>query len=196
MPDLQNIDIEKEFEKNFRQYFYKVVHYSYSYVNDYEKARNIAQDVYYQLWKIRDGVNFNESPLPLLLIMAKRLSLNMLRKEKNWNSYFSYKTKKDTVQQFNIDALKDTSATLIYTSEVQKLFKKGLEKMSEPVKEVFLMSRDKGLKYREIADAMNISQKTVENRITIALRILRTVFKDYLPFLAGCFLFELFTYYR
>ena len=74
-----------------------------------------------------------------------------------------------------------SSATAIYTGEVQKLFKEGLDKMPQQVRETFLMSRNENLKYREIADILNISQKTVENRISMALNILRGVFAEYYP---------------
>ena len=181
MQDLSYIS-EEVFEKIFKEYFHKVAYYSFSYVKDMEKAHNIAQDVFYQLWKHRDNVNFNDTtPLPFLLLIAKRLSLNLLRKDSNNSIFFSYQKKKYTIQQFDIEALMDSSATAIYTGEVQKLFKEGLEKMPEHVRETFLMSRNKNLKYREIADMLNISQKTVENRISLALNILRGVFAEYYP---------------
>lgn len=179
MQDLSHIS-EEAFEVIFRQYFHKVVYYSYNYVRDMEKARNIAQDVFYQLWKHKDDVNFNDTtPLPFLLVIAKRLSLNLLRKECSNTAFLSYQKKRYTLKQFNTDALMDTSATMLYTGEVQKLFNEGLDRMSQSVRETFLLSRTQNLKYREIAEVLNISQKTVENRMTAALSILRGVFGEY-----------------
>ena len=173
---------EEVFEKIFKEYFHKVSYYSFSYVKDMEKAHNIAQDVFYQLWKHRDNVNFNDTtPLPFLLVIAKRLSLNLLRKENSNDAFFSYQKKKYTIQQFEMESLMDVSATGIYTGEVHKLFKEGLDKMPQQVRETFLMSRNQNLKYREIAEALNISQKTVENRMSLALSILRGVFSEYYP---------------
>lgn len=173
---------EEDFEQIFKQYFHKVVYYAYSYTKDMEKAQNIAQDVFYQLWKHKDDVNFNDTtPLPFLLVIAKRLSLNLLRKESYNTAFFSYQKKKYTLHQFDIDALMDASATSLYTGEVTKLFKEGLDKMPESVRETFLMSRNQNLKYKEIADILNISQKTVENRMHLALSILRGVFVEYFP---------------
>lgn len=173
---------ETFFEEIFREYFHKVVYYSFSYVKDMEKARNIAQDVFYQLWKHRDNVNFNDTtPLPFLLVIAKRLSLNLLRKESCNTAFFNYQKKKYTLGQFDIDALMDSSATTLYTGEVQRLFKEGLDRMPQQVRETFLMSRNNNLKYREIAQILNISQKTVENRMSLALNILRGVFGEYFP---------------
>ena len=181
MQDLSHIS-EEAFEVIFRQYFHKVVYYSYNYVRDMEKARNIAQDVFYQLWKHKDDVNFNDTtPLPFLLVIAKRLSLNLLRKENCNTAFFSYQKKKYLLRQFDMDALMDSSATSLYTGEVQKLFKEGLDKMPQSVRETFLLSRNNNMKYREIADLLNISPKTVENRMSVALSVLRGVFGEYFP---------------
>ena len=179
MQDLSHIS-EEAFEVIFRQYFHKVVYYSYNYVRDMEKARNIAQDVFYQLWKHKDDVNFHDTtPIPFLLVIAKRLSLNLLRKENCNTEYFTYQKKRYTLRQFDMDALMDSSATSLYTGEVQRLFREGLDRMPESVRETFLLSRTQNLKYREIAEVLNISQKTVENRMTAALSILRGVFGEY-----------------
>ena len=179
MQDLSHIS-EEAFEVIFRQYFHKVVYYSYNYVRDMEKARNIAQDVFYQLWKHKDDVNFNDTtPLPFLLVIAKRLSLNLLRKENCNTEYFTYQKKRYTLRQFDMDALMDSSATSLYMGEVLRLFRDALDRMPESVRETFLLSRTQNLKYREIAEVLNISQKTVENRMTAALSILRGVFGEY-----------------
>lgn len=181
MKDLSHIS-EEVFESIFRQYYPKVVYYSYNYVRDMEKARNIAQDVFYQLWRYKDEVNFNDtSPLPFLLIVAKRLSLNLLRKENCNTAFFAYQKKKYTLHQFDMDALTDSSATALYTQEVKKLYVEGLEKMPQQIRETFLLSRSKNMKYKEIADFLNISQKTVEYRISVALNVLRAVFGEYFP---------------
>lgn len=179
--DLSHIS-EEIFETIFRKYYHKVVYYSYNYVRDMEKARNIAQDVFYQLWRHKDDVNFNDTtPLPFLLVIAKRLSLNLLRKESSNAAFFTYQKKKYTLHQFDMEALMDSSATSLYTGEVQKLFKEGLDRMPQPVRETFLLSRNKNMKYKEIAEFLNISPKTVENRMSMALNVLRGVFGEYFP---------------
>ena len=56
-------------------------------------------------------------------------------------------------------------------------------KLPERCREIFLKSRIEGMKYREIADELDISMNTVENQMSIALRKLRIELKDYLPLL-------------
>lgn len=181
----KDIDFELEFDRIFKQNYHKVVFYAYNYIQDMEKAKNIAQDTFYQLWKHKEDINYIESPLPWLLIIAKRLSLNILRKEQHKGIYTASQKKNYELIELNTEALTDISSTLLYTHEVQKLFTKGLEMMPPTVKETFLLSRSHDLKYREIAEKLNISQKTVEKRISVALSILRRIFKDYLPLFIG-----------
>lgn len=59
----------------------------------------------------------------------------------------------------------------------------AIDKLPERCREIFLKSRIEGMKYREIADELDISMNTVENQMSIALRKLRIELKDYLPLL-------------
>lgn len=178
-------NIEEQFENIFREHFHKVEYYAYSYLRDREKAKDIAQDVFYQVWKQRGEIIFDGSPLPYLFVITKRLSLNLLRKEHNNSKYLNYQKRKYTALEFDIDSLSDVSSTIIYTKEVQSLIKKGLDKMPPTVKETLLMSRERDFTYNEIARHLGISPKTVENRISLALRILRDTLQNYLPIIIG-----------
>ncbi len=185
MPGQGYNNIEEQFENIFREHFHKVEYYAYSYLHDREKAKNIAQDVFYQVWKQRGEIIFDGSPLPYLFVIAKRLSLNLLRKEHNNNKYLNYQKRKYSALEFDIDSLSDISSTIIYTKEVQALIRKGLDKMPPTVRETLLMSREQNFTYNEIARHLGISPKTVENRISLALRILRATLQDYLPIVIG-----------
>jgi len=78
-------------------------------------------------------------------------------------------------------------------SELENLFNESLNKLPERCREVFELSRLQGLRNREIAEKLNLSEKTVENQMTKALHVLREELKDYLPLLA---LFEVFHFLR
>ena len=72
-----------------------------------------------------------------------------------------------------------------FTSEedIEKVIANAIDKLPERCREIFLKSRIEGMKYREIADELDISMNTVENQMSIALRKLRIELKDYLPLL-------------
>ena len=72
-----------------------------------------------------------------------------------------------------------------FTSEedIEQAVTKAIDKLPERCREIFLKSRIEGMKYREIADELDISMNTVENQMSIALKKLRIELKDYLPLL-------------
>ena len=66
------------------------------------------------------------------------------------------------------------------TNELRLLIQKEIHDLPERCQQVFVLSRYEGKTYREIADLLSISPKTVENQISKALTILREALKDYL----------------
>lgn len=67
--------------------------------------------------------------------------------------------------------------------DLEKRIEQALLKLPEQCRLIFQMSRFRQLKYREIADVLNISVKTVENQMGKALKIMRTNLSDYLGIL-------------
>lgn len=67
--------------------------------------------------------------------------------------------------------------------ELEQQFREALNELPEQCRTVFQLSRFEELKYREIADKLNISVKTVENHMGKALKLLRLKLVDFLPFL-------------
>ena len=62
--------------------------------------------------------------------------------------------------------------------------------MPKAQKEVFVLSRIKGIKYKEIAKKLNVSERTVEVRISQSLKTLRTLLKDFFLLIAVCTLYD------
>ena len=79
-----------------------------------------------------------------------------------------------------IATLKDCEPDKIFSTEIQHIVNKALDKMPPQSREIFMLSRYSNLPNKKIAEQLNISLKTVEFHITKALRILRVELKDYL----------------
>ena len=80
-------------------------------------------------------------------------------------------------------SLEQLNYTFSSEEEIEKVIANAIDKLPERCREIFLKSRIEGMKYREIAEELNISANTVENHIAIALKKLRVELKDYLPLL-------------
>ena len=72
-------------------------------------------------------------------------------------------------------------------NELQDKITETIEKLPPERKKVFVMSRFDNLKYKEIAEKLDISVKTVENQMGKALKFLREELKDFLPLLIFLF---------
>lgn len=84
---------------------------------------------------------------------------------------------------FKLLALEQLNYTLTSEEDIEKVVANAIDKLPERCREIFLKSRIEGMKYREIADELDISMNTVENQMSIALKKLRIELKDYLPLL-------------
>ena len=149
-----------------------------------QEARDLVQDVFVKFWNDREKSDIRFSIRSYLFASVKNRCFDLLRK----------KDRNIKVQEItNEAAVTDELFETFVLSELEALFNKSLDKLPEHCREVFEMSRLHGLKNREIAAKLDISEKTVENQITKALHILRNELKDYLPLL---FLFDLFHFLR
>lgn len=149
-----------------------------------QEAKDLVQDIFVKFWNDRAKSDIKFSIRSYLFASVKNKCIDRLRK------------KDRNVKVQEITSEYDVSEELFETfvlSELEALFNKGLEKLPDRCRKVFEMSRLQGLKNREIAAKMNISEKTVENQITKALHILKIELKEYLPLLL---LFNLFHFLR
>lgn len=179
------------FEECYKGNFHKIRSFVQGYLHDYDSAKCVAQETFVVLWENRERVDFNESLLPYLFFIAKNKSLNILNKEESKRKYCNYSIE-HTRETLDISALTHSSSTSVYTKEIQDITLKTINRLPDKVRETFLLCREKNMKYSEIALEQNISVKTVEYRISMALKEFRRDLKDYLPFFIGYLLSMLF----
>jgi RNA polymerase sigma-70 factor (ECF subfamily) len=149
-----------------------------------EEARDIVQDVFVKFWNDCKKLDVQFSIRSYLFVAVKNKCFDVLRK----------KNRNIKVQEISNEYdIADEAFETYILSELETLFNNSLTKLPERCREVFELSRLHGLKNREIAAKLNLSEKTVENQITKALHILREELKDYLPLLI---LFEFFHFLK
>jgi RNA polymerase sigma factor, sigma-70 family/RNA polymerase sigma-70 factor, Bacteroides expansion family 1 len=170
------------FNKTYLSYFRCVEQYAYTFIKEREEAKSLAQDVFIRFWEKMDVVDKSRDPLPYLLTITRNYCLNVLRHKKHFDSYVSYR-----LNRFYIDVLSSQNSNIIYMQDIQRRINEGIQEMPEKVRETFILSRNKGLKNREIADYQLISVSAVEFRLSCAFRILRNKLKDYLLVLLWLF---------
>lgn len=173
------------FETLFRTHFRGLHAYAITIIRDEAAAEDIVQNTFFKLWEKRDMLGDLQSPAAYLYRSVHNESLNFLKHAKVKSAYQQY-----TVQQMNDK--EHTAAQRVGLKELEQRLDKALKELPEQCRTIFQMSRFEELKYREIADRMGLSVKTIENQMGKALKILRAQLVDYLPAALLCLLLQIF----
>lgn len=161
-----------QFEEVFRSHFEYLTNFARQYVGDMDTAQEITQKAFITLWEKREEINPKLSIKSYLFTIVKNRSLNYLRDTKRYRS-----------EVLDIDC-GDIEVSLEehhgVEEELKELIDKALATLPEKCRQVFEMSRFQQMKYKEIAEELEISQKTVEAHMSKAMKMLRLELKDYL----------------
>ena len=163
---------EAVFEKVFKEHFKALHAYAYTILKDEDDAEEIVQNVFFKLWEKREQMNEITSLKAYLYRATHNESLNFLKHTKVKAAYETY-AKSSFKEQDATDALS--------VKELQTKIDKALNELPEQCRTIFQMSRFEEMKYREIAEQLKLSVKTVENQMGKALRVLREKLADVLP---------------
>ena len=160
------------FELLFHFYYPGLVMYSLQFTADHAEAEEIVQDFFVRCWQKHQQLVTGDSLKNYFFSSVKNRSLNFLKHKKIEERYL-----KEMIELSNHHLAYEPD--LYVTSELQGKIKNGIDKLPEKCREVFIMSRVRGLKNDEIASELNISKRTVETQISKALKVLRVELKDY-----------------
>jgi RNA polymerase sigma-70 factor (ECF subfamily) len=153
------------FELFYRMEFLNLVHFSNSYLNDQEKAKDIAQEALMALWEHRGGLQDGKNIRAYVFTIARNKTLDELRVK----------------NAPELEYLEDNSVEeYISRLDLTQLIKNVWGNLPPKIGNTFLLSRSEGLKNREIAQKEGITEKAVEYRMRIALEQFRKNIKKYL----------------
>ncbi len=138
---------------------------------DSEMAEETVQEIFVKIWEKREQLNIETSVKHYLFRSVRNHCLNLLQHEKIKKQYAS---KILEANHAEIDPEQ-------YFIEVDllKRIERSIDSLPPKRKEIFRLSREQGMKYKEIADTLNISIKTVEAQMGLALKHLRDELKDF-----------------
>ena len=164
---------ESAFDAVFRQWYAALVRVAAAMVRDNDQAEEVAQDVMHELWRRRLLLDEDVSLRAYLLRSVRNRALNQLRHRR---------VRRDA--EHDVEALYNepiASDQPIVARELAEAVQRAFDELPPRCREVFELSRVHGLKYAEIADALGISQKTVEAQVGKALRVMRGRLADWVP---------------
>jgi RNA polymerase sigma-70 factor (ECF subfamily) len=163
---------ERAFEALFKLYYARLTLFSNRFVNDLSIAEEIVADVFELLWEKGHEVTFSSSVSSYLFKMVQNRSLNYLKHQKIENLYVAY------LERNNLfDEVRSAVENGYEEKELAQQINAAINTLPEKCREIFVLSRFSDMKYKEIASQLNISPKTVERQVSIALEKLRQTLK-------------------
>lgn len=166
---------EKAFTTLYRKYWAKVYNFSRLYLSSMTEVEEVVQEVFVKVWETRFLLREDDNFKGFLFIITRNLIFNQFRKSFNEKAYkltvlSSAMAHYDMEEELN-------------TADLQEFIQKIVLELPPRQQEVFKMSRNEHLTYKEIAEQLNISEKTVERHINEALKFLKKNIMLYMIFI-------------
>lgn len=139
-------------------------------VNNKAGAEDIVQDVFLKVWNSRETIQTDRPLEGYLYTATTNAALNYLESLSRLNKF----------RKEFVPANEEGTSQNISVKELQAEFQKALDRLPPKCKVIFILSRFEGQRYKQIAEQLNISVKTVENQMGKALEIMREELKPFL----------------
>jgi RNA polymerase sigma-70 factor, ECF subfamily len=168
------------FEEIFRLYYQPLCFYALRIMQSDEKAEELVQDFFVSFWEKRNQIQIETSLKSYLFRSVKNQCLNRIKHEQ---------IKLEYARKVIADAETSDYSDHFLEVDLKKDIEESIASLPEKRQEIFRLSREEGLKYREIAEKLDISIKTVEAQMGLAIKTLREKLKKYNSFLffLACF---------
>ena len=158
-------DSQEAFSLLFRTYYTDLVLFCGNFIKDKSACEDIVQSIFLKLWNDRKIIQIETSLKSYLLKSVRNSCFDAFRHQEIVRQY-------ESEYENSVLDCYDTENYMLY-SDLYDHLRRALGQVPEQYRRVFEMNRFEGLKYREIAKELNVSERTVEVRVGKALEILR-----------------------
>ena len=158
-----------DFNKLYDLYADRLYGFAYNLTHSSEMAEEIVQEVFLKIWQMREHLSPEYSFRSFLFTIAKNKFLNDLRNRLTLLSYDEYITQLDDATERG----ENSTESEFNFNEVNEQDLQSKDKLSKRQKMIFEMSKEEGLSNQEIALKLGISEQSVRNQLSSALKVLR-----------------------
>lgn len=148
---------EQAFHSFYDLTYDRLFRIAYYFVHNHDLAQETVLDAFMNVWNARSGLLQIANIEDYLFVVTKRAALNTLKKEKR-------QSMKDT-EMVDLSEVPETGSTpehILITEELFARYVKALDRLPERSREVFILVREEGLSYAEVAEKLDISENTVD----------------------------------
>ena len=157
-------DDEPAYKEVFFTYYTPLLRFAQTFVNDRQSADEIVSDVMMKIWEKRRDLPSITNLRVYLYVSTKNNALNYLSRQK--------KAELISIEHLNLDFPSNAlnPEQLMITAEMVRRINNAINSLPPRCKLVFKLVKEDGLPYREVADILDISIKTIDSQLAIALR--------------------------
>lgn len=159
-------------EDIFKTYHKKLRNRAFNITGDLDAAEDIVQDVFIKIWKNHEKIILGDSIIGYLMKATTNTALNYLKKRNRFEQI------REEVG-YTLDKNMSVAGDPAHLEELRTSIRKAIDKLPPKCKVIYLLCRHESHSYAEIAEQLDISIKTVENQMGIALKKLRNDLKAY-----------------
>ena len=160
---------EEDFNLVFNQLYGPLLAYTKTLTNNHDQAKDIVQNCFITLWQKRPDLIGSKSLKSFLYTTAYNTFIDLYRKDQRTNKIFD-----ELKYQMAKESLMEEGS---YVDHRIKKLKVIIDELPPKCREILLLNKRDGLKYKEIALRLNVSEKTVESQMRIAFKKIRAAFK-------------------
>jgi RNA polymerase sigma-70 factor (ECF subfamily) len=177
--------VEVAFKELFAQEYSKLCRYALTYLQDSHQAEDVVQETFIKIWERKQEMIASPDMKFYLITAVRNNCISFLRKLRTQNISFP-ETAPEPEPEIHFTELQQKEVE----NEQSKRIAEALDRLPPKCKEVFLMVKMQGMSYKQAAEALDISVKTVENQMGKAIKVLRERTPLQLLLLVGLLLLE------
>lgn len=159
---------EIRFEELFKFHYPRLIFFANKFLNDMVTAEELVSETFAALWENKEKYALDPGVSSLLYKMVQNRCLNHIKHQKIESEYVQYLLKKNLLTETS-----SFEEEKLIAKEFELHIRDAINNLPHRCRQVFKLSRFEHKRNREIADILNISKKTVERQMSIALQKLR-----------------------
>ncbi|WP_080903992.1 RNA polymerase sigma-70 factor [Parabacteroides sp. Marseille-P3160] len=160
----------KAFESVFIAYYNKIRIFIFGYIKSEVDAEELTEEIFVNLWINRESIDLSKSFNSYLHTIARNAAINFLKHKYIHSEY---------ITDVSISGYTSTSEEDLIAKELGLLIDDVVNKMPPQRKQIYILSRNKGLNNTEIADQLNTTKHNVESQLSFALKEIRKVISTF-----------------
>jgi len=159
-------DDQEAFTEIYNRYAESLAGFAASKLYNLDDARDILHDMFIKLWEGRDQLNVTSTLQSYLFAVIRHRIIDKIRKNITREEYAA-------MRQSLADGYEPGVEQQIAEKELKQQIQQALNELPPRVKEIYQLSREQNLTNKEIAEKLDLSEQTVKNQLSVALKYLR-----------------------